>query len=158
LTTWNWSKTARSAIRAASRRAYGPVGQAIGAQKLGSRLVVVPPGKRAWQFHLHHANEEMFVILTGTGTLRYGEDRFPLREGDVVAAPPGTGKAHQIVNDSDSELSYLAISTMEQPEVAEYPDSDKIGVIAGAPPGRHPYELFFFTKRESGVDYFEGES
>lgn len=47
---------------------------------------------------------------------------------------------------------------MEQPEVAEYPDSDKIGVIAGAPPGRHPYELFFFTKRESGVDYFEGES
>ncbi|MFP6687728.1 MAG: cupin domain-containing protein, partial [Alphaproteobacteria bacterium] len=104
MTTWNWSKTARSAIRAASRRAYGPVGQAIGAQKLGSRLVVVPPGKRAWQFHLHHANEEMFVILTGTGTLRYGEDRFPLREGDVVAAPPGTGKAHQIVNDSDSEL------------------------------------------------------
>ena len=74
------------------RRAYGPVGQAIGAQKLGSRLVVVPPGKRAWQFHLHHANEEMFVILTGTGTLRYGEDRFPLREGDVVAAPPGTGQ------------------------------------------------------------------
>ena len=87
----------------------------------------------------------MFVILTGTGTLRYGEDRFPLREGDVVAAPPGTGKALQIVNDSDSELSYLAISTMEQSEVAEYPDSDKIGVIAGAAPGRHPYELFFFT-------------
>ena len=47
-----------------------PVDQAIGAQKLGSRLVVVPPGKHAWTFRLHHANEEMFVILTGTGTLR----------------------------------------------------------------------------------------
>ncbi|MBT3627844.1 MAG: cupin domain-containing protein [Rhodospirillaceae bacterium] len=136
----------------------GAVGQAVGAGKLGSKLVVVPPGKRAWPFHLHHANEEMFVILAGSGTLRYGEDRFPLRANDVIAAPPGTGKAHQIINDSDAELRYLAISTMEHPEVAEYPDSDKIGVVAGSPPGRRPYDLFYFTRRQSGVDYWDGES
>ncbi|MDA0228606.1 MAG: cupin domain-containing protein [Proteobacteria bacterium] len=136
----------------------GAIGREIGAQKLGSRLVVVPPGKRAWPFHLHYANEEMFVILSGSGMLRYGEQTFPLRGGDIVAAPPGTGKAHQIINDSDGELRYLAISTMEHPEVAEYPDSDKIGVVAGAPPGRRPYDLFYFAKRESGVDYWDGES
>jgi len=136
----------------------GLIGQVIGAQNIGSRLVAVPPGKRAWPFHLHRANEELFIILTGTGTLRYGEETYPLREGDVFAAPPGTGKAHQIVNDSDSELRYLVISTMEQPEVAEYPDSGKIGVIAGDAPGRRPYDLFWFAKRESGVDYFDSES
>lgn len=95
-----------------------------------------------------------FEIKTGA----YGADRFPLRANDVIAAPPGSGKAHQIINDSDGELRYLAISTMEHPEVAEYPDSDKIGVVAGSPPGRRPYDLFYFTRRESGVDYWDGES
>jgi uncharacterized cupin superfamily protein len=68
----------------------------------------------------------MFVILSGAGTLRYGADRFPLRANDVIAAPPGSGKAHQIINDSDGELRYLAISTMEHPEVAEYPDTERL--------------------------------
>lgn len=41
----------------------------IGLEKLGCRLVIVPAGKKAWPFHNHHLNEEMFVILEGTGTL-----------------------------------------------------------------------------------------
>ena len=45
----------------------------LGARMLGGRLVVVPPGKRAWPFHGHHANEELFVILSGSGRLRYAD-------------------------------------------------------------------------------------
>src|SRR3546814_8857456 len=51
----------------------------LGARMLGGRLVVVPPGKRAWPFHGHHANEELFVILSGSGRLRYADGEHALR-------------------------------------------------------------------------------
>ena len=135
----------------------GIVGGRLGMEKLGCRLVVLAPGKRAWPYHLHHANEEFFVILDGTGTLRYDGARYPLRAGDLVAAPTGPGTAHQIVNTSEAELRYLAISTMEEPDVAEYPDSGKIAAIAGAPPGRRPYPVFFVAPRDAATDYWAGE-
>ena len=114
----------------------GALARVLGMQRLGCRVCEVPPGKAAWPFHNHHANEELFVILEGHGSYRYGEETHPVRVGDVLAAPPGgVETAHQIVNTSSGLLRYLAISTMEQPEVAEYPDSGKVGVIAGSPPG-----------------------
>jgi len=36
-------------------------------------LHVVPPGKRAWPFHNHHVNEELYVILDGEGVVRIGD-------------------------------------------------------------------------------------
>ena len=65
------------------------LGPAIGAEKLGCSLVVVPPGKKAWPYHLQYANEEMFVILEGSGTLRYDGRTFPVTAGDVIATPVG---------------------------------------------------------------------
>lgn len=133
----------------------GAVGNALGSEKLGCRLVVLAPGKRAWPYHLHHANEEMFLILAGEGSLRYDDARYPIRTGDVISTGVGPGTAHQIINDSRSELRYLAFSTMAQPEVAEYPDSDKIGAIAGA--SRRPYPVFHFTRAADTKDYWDGE-
>lgn len=133
----------------------GNIGSLIGAQKLGCSPVVVPPGKKAWPYHLQYANEEMFVVLEGTGTLRYDGERYPVKAGDVIATP--VGKAHQILNTSDVELRYLAISTMIEPEVAEYPDSGKRAMIAGAPPGRRPYPLFVALPNDAEVDYWDGE-
>jgi uncharacterized cupin superfamily protein len=131
------------------------IGRAAGAQKLGCTLVVVPPGKKAWPYHLQHANEEMFVILEGSGTLRYEGERFPLRAGDVIATPVCT--AHQIINTSDAELRYLAISTMIEPDIAEYPDTGKRLMIAGSPPGRDPYPLYALVPGEAEADYWQGE-
>jgi uncharacterized cupin superfamily protein len=127
----------------------------VGAEKLGTTLVVVPPGKKAWPYHLQHANEEMFVILAGEGTLRYDGRTYPVKTGDVIAAP--TGKAHQLLNTSAAELRYLAISTMIEPEIAEYPDSHKRAMMAGSPPGRRPYPLFALVPADAEVDYWEGE-
>lgn len=133
----------------------GPIGRRIGARKLGYRLTVVPPGKRAWPYHCHHNNEEMFFILAGTGTLRIGEERVPLRAGDVVCAPEGGPEtAHQILNDGSGELRYLAVSTMEGPDVFEYPDSGKFGVFAG--PKQQP-RFTFYGRPGSAVDYWDGE-
>lgn len=68
-------------------------GPRIGAHLLGYRVTRLAPGKRAWPYHCHHGNEELFFILSGSGTLRYGEREYPLRQGDFVAAPPGGDKA-----------------------------------------------------------------
>ena len=43
----------------------GDIGRRLGAQKLGYNITVVPPGKRAFPFHNHRANEEMFLVLEG---------------------------------------------------------------------------------------------
>lgn len=137
----------------------GLLGQQLGSRKLGYRLVVLPAGKSAWPFHLHHANEEMFFIVNGSGTLRYGPERYPIRAGDVICCPPETGHGHQIINTSDADLHYLAVSTMEIPEVAEYPDSNKFGVICGSPPGQDPTKRSFsiIAEKTVGVDYWKGE-
>ncbi len=137
----------------------GAIGRRIGARKLGCRLVVLPPGKVAWPFHAHHVNEEMFLILEGTGSLRLGEAQYPLRAGDVIAVPPGPDTPHQILNDSDADLRYLCISTMEEPDVVEMPDSGKIGILAGSPPGgdRRRRTLTLYLDRGAELDYWEGE-
>ena len=137
----------------------GAVATRLGAQKLGYRVVELPPGKCAWPFHAHHVNEEMFFVVEGSGTLRYGDDRFALNVGDIVCCPPKPQTAHQIINTSQAPLKYLAVSTMEEPEVAVYPDSDKFGVIAGAPPGVDPARrrFVFFGREQSKLDYWDGE-
>src|SRR5690349_18953937 len=66
----------------------GAIAPQIGAKLLGYSLAVVAPGKRAYPFHCHHVNEEMFFVIEGTGTLRFGDAEYPVRAGDVIAAPP----------------------------------------------------------------------
>jgi uncharacterized cupin superfamily protein len=133
----------------------GSVSDAIGARLLGCTLCVVPPGKRAWPLHSHHVNEELFVILTGTGVRRVGDDEHPVRAGDVIAAPPGgPDTAHQIINTSEDELRYLAISTKIPYEIVEYPDSGKVLVRAGdaaAPAFRYRGHL------DAPREYWDGE-
>lgn len=104
----------------------GSVSTRIGAQKLGYNITAVPPGASAFPFHNHRINEEMFFILEGSGELRFGGETHAVRVGDFVACPPGGPEAaHQIVNTGAVELKYLAVSTMEYPEICEYPDSGK---------------------------------
>ena len=103
----------------------------LGAKDLGYSYDIVPPGKRACPFHSHRGEEEMFFIVRGTGTLRYGDETRPIRAGDVICCPTGGPEtAHQIINDSQDELAYLSISTMSKVEICEYPDSNKVGAFA----------------------------
>jgi len=127
------------------------IGPLLGAKDLGFSYDVVPPGKRSCPFHSHCAEEEMFFIVRGTGTLRYGNETRSIRAGDVICCPTGGPEtAHQIVNDSDGELAYLSISTMMPVEVCEYPDSKKIGAF-GKSGMRH------VTHADRHVDYWTDE-
>ncbi len=138
----------------------GYIGPRLGARQLGYNITAVPPGKRAFPFHNHRANEEMFYILQGNGQIRIGENTYPIRPGDVIACPAG-GKetAHQIINTGAEELRYLAVSTKLSPEIADYPDSGKFGVLAEFPAGSDgKTQRFMFVGREGeSLDYWEGE-
>jgi uncharacterized cupin superfamily protein len=137
----------------------GEIGRRIGAKKLGYNLTVVPPGHRAWPFHSHRVNEEMFFILEGEGEVRIGQETFPIRKGDVIAHTPGdAGTAHQIVNTSKAELKYLAVSTREYPEICDYPDSGKFAVMNVEPgPDGKPTFWRHAARETDGVDYWDGE-
>jgi|SRR5947207_431493 len=134
---------------------YGVIAERVGAKKLGYNLTVCPPGKTVCPFHNHRVNEEMFFILEGEGLLRFGDQEYRLRKHDVIACPPGGREvAHQIVNTGSVDLKYLALSTMDPAEIAEYPDSDKVGVYVGQQGNR---DLRLMFKVAQNVDYWEGE-
>ena len=140
---------------------FAPVAAPSGAKQLGSRYIEIPAGKKGWPLHCHHANDELFVILTGRGTLRFGTEIFQVEAGDVVVCPAGGPEtAHQLIAAPDAALAYLAVSTMNQPDVMEYPDSGKLTVFAGAAPGgdKAARRVAINVRADSGVDYWDGES
>jgi len=137
----------------------GEIAPRIGAQKLGYNLTAVPPGKRAFPLHNHRVNEEMFFFLEGAGEVRIGSERHPVRKGDVLACPPGGPEtAHQIINTGDTELKYLAVSTLIYPEICDYPDSGKFLVAENQRGADGSVQGFRHVGRvESAVDYWDGE-
>jgi len=119
------------------------------ASKLGASIDVLAAGQRGCPYHLHHAQEEMFVVLEGHGTLRVAGELLPVKAGDVVFVPPGRDYPHQFINTSDAPLKYLSISTQDRPELCEYPDSGKFLAVA---------EGFRAVQRAAAaLDYWDGE-
>ena len=124
------------------------------ARKLGASIDTLAPGKRGCPYHLHHAQEEMFVVLEGEGTLRVAGEMLPLRAGDVVFVPPGPEYPHQIINTSGAPLKYLSVSTQESPEICEYPDSGKF-LAESISDGATHFDVIH-AKGQS-IEYWEGE-
>ncbi|MEO1317758.1 MAG: cupin domain-containing protein, partial [Pseudomonadota bacterium] len=137
-----------------------PLGKALGLTRLGAMVCTIEPGKRAFPFHNHLANDELFVILEGAGEVRFGDAVHAVKAGDLIGCPKGGPEtAHQIVNTGDAPLRYLGVSSWQDPDVVEYPDSGKFATIAIAP-GQDFFSahLNFVGKREDGRDYWEGEA
>lgn len=132
----------------------------LGARRLGARYVEILPGKKAWPIHCHHANDELFVILAGAGVLRYGGEEHGVSAGDVVVCPAGgVETAHQLRAKGSEPLRYLAVSTMNEPDILEYPDSGKVTVFAGSAPGgeKSDRRLELTVRKDAAIDYWDGE-
>ena len=121
----------------------------IGARGLGYRLIRLPPGEATFPLHFHHAGEELFVVLEGACTLVSPRGDQAVQKNDFLAFPPGPPGTHKFTNGTAEPCVLLAIGNQLRPEVAEYPDSAKIGVIL-----RNGYSFF---RTGDAVDYFEGE-
>jgi uncharacterized cupin superfamily protein len=134
------------------------IGRQAGSEKLGASLFEVLPGASTFPLHVHHANEELLIVLAGRPTLRTLEGERELAPGEVVACPPGRGGAHRLDNRADEPARILVVSTMLAPELNEYPDSGKAWAhtyAPGAPPGAEAVELI--ARPEENLDYLEGE-
>ncbi|MEO7850677.1 MAG: cupin domain-containing protein [Rubrivivax sp.] len=119
------------------------------AVKLGLGFDILEPGKRGCPYHLHHAQEEMFIVLEGRGTLRVDGEMLEVTAGDVVFIPAGPDYPHQFINTSDSPMKYLSISTRETPEICEYPDSGKYAAYGG--------DFDAVQRASATLDYWDGE-
>jgi uncharacterized cupin superfamily protein len=139
-------------------RSAGVIGarQGLPGRKIGCGVDIVPPGKRACPYHFHYAQEEVFIVLEGQGTLRVAGEMLPIRSGDVISIPPGPDYPHQIINTSDAPLKYLSLSTLEFPEVCEYPDSGKY--LAYTRTDGPLLQRGRMHRADTDLDYWDGEA
>ena len=151
-----WERYEMGPFRADRKR----LSRVAGARLLGYSLYRIGPGDRTWPYHFQHVNEELFFVRRGHGELRTSEGTQGLRPGDFVLCPPGPAGAHGILNTGDSPLEVFALSTMEEPEISEYPDSGKVYVMVGAAPGGDPAArtLDMVFRRANAVEYLDGEA
>ncbi|MBI3448185.1 MAG: cupin domain-containing protein [Acidobacteria bacterium] len=103
------------------------------ARKLGSllaglRLYRLAPGKQSTRLHRHHHQEEMFLILSGAGTLRHGERRVPVKTGDFILYLADDPDPHTFVNTGTDPMEYLATGNRVSYEVCEYPEEGTVYV------------------------------
>lgn len=136
--------------------ALGDIDGALGTTQIGATLHIVPAGKTAWPYHVHHGNDEIFYVLAGSGTYRVGEKMLPLKAGDLVGAPAG-GEAHQIINTSDGELRYMAFANHGRADVIEYPDSGRLAVDIAHGNDKEPMSIFSVSGKLTPMEYWEGE-
>jgi uncharacterized cupin superfamily protein len=149
-----WSETEREVTRFRRKK----LAAAAGADDLGASLYELPPDASSWPYHYHAANAEAIYVLDGTGVLRTPDGETRVDPGDFCAFPASAEGAHRLTNDGDDPLRYLAVSTMRDPDVTVYPDSGKIGVYAGSPPGGDAErDVSGYYRRDDDVDYWTGE-
>jgi uncharacterized cupin superfamily protein len=108
------------------------------AKRSGLNLLALPAGAEGAPPHCHSAEEEVFVILEGEGTLElWGRpnpeqplqtepaETHPVRPGHVVSRPPGTRIPHSF-RAGPGGMTFLAYGTREPNDMAWYPRSNKV--------------------------------
>ena len=105
------------------------IGPHLGAVTTGMSHFVMGPGAKSFPFHCHSAEEELFVVLDGDGTLRLGDDEIPVRPGSVVSRPAGTRIAHAF-RAGPRGLTYLAYSDRVPDDAVLYPERGVV-LLAG---------------------------
>lgn len=131
--------------RANQRGAWRRLAKTAGAVRTGLNHISLQPGQMGPPPHCHSAEEEVFVVLEGDGTLLLGDDEHPVKPHDVIARPAGTRVAHAF-RAGESGLTFLAYGTKDPNDICYYPRSNKIafrgvGVIG----------------RIEQLDYWDGE-
>ncbi|WP_246999960.1 cupin domain-containing protein [Halosolutus gelatinilyticus] len=129
---------------------------AVDATDLGCSLYELPPGSKSWPYHYHAANAEALFVLSGSGLLRVADGEKPIEAGDFAVFSAGERGGHRIVSDGEEPLRYLMVSTMNDPDVTVYPETEKFGVYVGSPPGgRDERSLEGYYRIDDDVDYWD---
>lgn len=112
------------------------LGARVGASELGVTLYELDPGGAVSPYHVHQANEELLLVLSGHPALRTPDGIRHLECGDLVAFPRGPVGAHRIFNPSEEAVRVLMFSTLRWPEIAAYPDTGATLAMTGPGEGQ----------------------
>lgn len=106
--------------------------QQLGSGALGARLWRLRPGQASTR-HRHRDQEELYLLLEGTGRIRVGDELLELSPLDSLLVEPGT--VRQIFNDTTVDALWLVVGAppeaantleMSAEQLAElYPDGPK---------------------------------
>lgn len=97
---------------------------AAGLTQMGASHVVLKPGAWSSQRHWHDDEDELLVMLTGEAVLVEDGGRTVLRPGDVCAWAKGVINGHHLINESDADCSFVAISAGNPQGTGAYSDID----------------------------------
>jgi uncharacterized cupin superfamily protein len=92
------------------------VGEKLGLTQIGIHHVRVPPGRRISYPHAESAEEEFVFVIEGRPDAWIDGELFPLRPGDSVAFPAGTGICHTFLNNTPAEVRLLVVGEKPKPE------------------------------------------
>ncbi|MDV3000374.1 MAG: hypothetical protein N5P05_001980 [Chroococcopsis gigantea SAG 12.99] len=100
------------------------LGEFFGLTNFGVNLTHLSPGAISALAHSHSKQDEFIFVLEGTATLVLGQDELTLNPGDCYGFKAGTGIAHQLVNRSGDDVTYLEIGDRSEGDEVEYPNDD----------------------------------
>jgi uncharacterized cupin superfamily protein len=109
-------------------RWYRRLGPVAGLTQMGASHVVLRPGAWSSQRHFHYGEDEMLVMLTGEAVLVEDPEgpnkgRTVLGPGDICMWRKDLQMGHHLINESDADCSFLAISAGSNTG-GWYPDID----------------------------------
>lgn len=100
------------------------LGDHFGLINFGVNLTHLAPGAISALAHSHSLQEEFIFVLEGTPTLILGQEEFTLNPGDCYGFKSGTNIAHQLVNRSGEQVTYLEIGDRTPGDEVNYPNDD----------------------------------
>jgi uncharacterized cupin superfamily protein len=108
----------------------------------------VHPGKRAFPYHAHSAQWELYLVVSGKGSVRHKDGTTEVVPGDAFIFGPD--EPHQLINSGQEDLVYYVIADNPIGESCYYPDSGKWKVNKSSAADR------VVVKGEE-TDYLDGE-
>lgn len=69
--------------------------KALGLERSALSYQLVPPGYRFPYGHTHETQEEVYVVVRGSGRMKLDAEIVELREWDVVRVPPATWRGYE---------------------------------------------------------------
>ena len=108
----------------------------------------VPPGKPAFPYHAHSAQWELYLVVSGKGSVRHKDGTTEVVPGDAFIFGPD--EPHQLSNSGQEDFIYYVIADNPIGESCYYPDSGKWKVNKSSSADR-------VVLKGQETDYFDGE-
>jgi uncharacterized cupin superfamily protein len=110
-------------------------------------MVRIPKGRALCPYHSHSAESELYLVVSGKGSIRDKEGTTTVTAGDAFFFGPG--EAHQLTNAGEEDFVYYVIADNPRGDSCYYPDSGKFAVMKEG-----TNEVIV---KGTETDYFDGE-